>query len=488
MFTSLDDSQPARSHFDSILNALPGCVAALDLDFKLTLFNVEMSERIQSAYKVALRAGMSLNEFLPTEARLHWEPQLRAALSGDPQFNRLYPLSSWKPTFANGKINGLMILNWDVTPPRATKSADLMHGKEYMQELVDHIPALVYAKDLTGRYFTTNLQFMRFTGKPELAETGFTDFDILPPDLAEKCVLSDKRVLETLQPFMQQETYHHEGETRVFDSFKFPLFDDQGKLYAIGGFSNDITEKVKALECLEYERERGVHSAKFAALGEMAGGIAHEINSPLAIISSAAGVMKMKLEKTMRGETFSEDMLDHCDKIRDTAMRISRIVRALLSFATQNQPQHSEQVKAAKLIEDTLEFCRERFRNNGVRLKVGPVADSVQIRCRPVEIQQVLLNLLNNAFDAVSAQNERWVEMDFVDQDTHFELRVTDSGPGIPREIQDKIMEPFFTTKGLGKGAGLGLSISKGIVEGHQGKLWVDRDCPNTRLCFELPK
>ncbi|RYZ66100.1 MAG: HAMP domain-containing histidine kinase, partial [Proteobacteria bacterium] len=134
-------------------------------------------------------------------------------------------------------------------------------------------------------------------------------------------------------------------------------------------------------------------------------------------------------------------------------------------------------------------LCREKFRYKGVDLRVGAIPD-VNLICRPTELSQVLLNLLNNAFDAVEEaeanQSQRWVQVAVRVEGEWVSLTVTDSGTGIPETVASRMLEPFYTTKELGKGTGLGLSISKGIVETHGGQLYYDRSNPNTSFVVEL--
>src|SRR5690606_26102170 len=106
----------------------------------------------------------------------------------------------------------------------------------------------------------------------------------------------------------------------------------------------------------------------------------------------------------------------------------------------------------------------------------------------PTQIAQVLLNFISNSADAVEKLEEKWVRVTCEDKDTTITLSVTDSGKGIPREIQEKILQPFFTTKEVGRGTGLGLSISRGIIEAHKGKLRLDTSTSNTRFCIDLYK
>jgi C4-dicarboxylate-specific signal transduction histidine kinase len=121
-----------------------------------------------------------------------------------------------------------------------------------------------------------------------------------------------------------------------------------------------------------------------------------------------------------------------------------------------------------------------------VNLDIVAVEDG-QVNCRPTQLSQVLLNLLSNAFDAVSALSEKWVRLTVTQEEQKLIIKVIDSGNGIPSDIAEKIMQPFFTTKVIGKGTGLGLSISRGIIESHEGALFYDPSEKNTTFVIELP-
>ena len=110
------------------------------------------------------------------------------------------------------------------------------------------------------------------------------------------------------------------------------------------------------------------------------------------------------------------------------------------------------------------------------------------VNCRRIEISQVLIILLNNSFDAICKRKERWVKVEAKDLGDATEISVTDSGDGIPLEIQEKILTPFYTTKEVGEGTGLGLSIGKGIIDGHSGRFYIDNNSPNTKFIIELKK
>ncbi len=133
-----------------------------------------------------------------------------------------------------------------------------------------------------------------------------------------------------------------------------------------------------------------------------------------------------------------------------------------------------------------MELCRERFYRFGVNL-LAEATPAVQIECRPTQISQVLLNILNNAFDATLERPNKWVRLEFKTKKDILEIRVSDSGSGVPLHIQEKIFEPFFTTKGPGRGMGLGLSISKGIMEDHHGRVIYKDDLGLPMFILQIP-
>ena len=249
-------------------------------------------------------------------------------------------------------------------------------------------------------------------------------------------------------------------------------------------------EKMKSTELevlnrkLKETQTQVIETSKFAALGEMAGGIAHEINNPLAIIHGKAGQLRDMAET---GNLDPASAITIAEKIEATAMRVARIVKGLRTFARDAKNEPMQQMSMRDIIQDTLDLCREKFKTHGVELRVPEIPPELNLRCRGVQISQVLLNLLNNAHDAIEELPERWVSVEVQRRGDTLDLIVTDSGPGIPPEVRAKLMQPFFTTKPVGKGTGLGLSISRSIVESHDGKLQIDPGCPNTRFVVSFP-
>jgi C4-dicarboxylate-specific signal transduction histidine kinase len=230
---------------------------------------------------------------------------------------------------------------------------------------------------------------------------------------------------------------------------------------------------------------RLAQASKFSALGEMAGGIAHEINNPLSIIKGYIDLLRRHSSRQSLGP---ELLLQYINKMDQTVSRISRIVNGMRRFARESSMDEKVRYSLNKIIEETLDICQERINNNGTAVEVEYLNDGSDILCRPVEISQVLLNLINNSYQATSTFLHPWIRIKMEDQGRGYRISVSDCGDKISAQIRQKLFQPFFTTKDIGVGTGLGLSISRGIIEEHKGRLFYQDEAPNTTFVIELPK
>ena len=229
---------------------------------------------------------------------------------------------------------------------------------------------------------------------------------------------------------------------------------------------------------------RLVTSAKMSALGEMAGGIAHEINTPLATLSLIVNRLKRQVELPMFDRSDVSRMIEISEK---TILRISGIIRGLSAFSRDASRDDFEMVSLSKIIESSVLLCGEAMKHNEVKMIIETIPDEVKVKCRPVQISQVIINLIGNACDAIESLPDKWIKIGIRNASGPIVLFVMDSGRGIPESIAKKIFQPFFTTKDVGKGTGLGLSISKGIMDAHGGSISVDFECENTCFLLSFP-
>lgn len=293
----------------------------------------------------------------------------------------------------------------------------------------------------------------------------------------QEAVAKEQDFYVTYRTKYENDEIHH---VRVYG--RFMPSATSARMY---GVAWDSTEEVLTEKEIAEAKARLISSTKMAALGEMSGGIAHEINNPLTVIQARAFQL---------GQMVDHDKLDPvkvkqaAESISRTADKIAKIIKSLRSFAREGSYDPFELVPVKQLVEETLEFCRTRFYNHGVEIEVAEIDPDLEVECRVIQIEQVLLNLLNNSFDAIQNLEERWIRVSVREQEDQVELIVADSGLGISPDLQDQVMLPFFTTKDLGKGTGLGLSISAGIMKNHKGSLQLDTQAPNTTFVVTLPK
>lgn len=238
-------------------------------------------------------------------------------------------------------------------------------------------------------------------------------------------------------------------------------------------------QRRKNLESLlDKEKVKSMMNAKLASLGELAAGIAHEINNPLAIVEG----MARNLEKFMNDP---EKLRKRVENIHSATKRISKIVASLERFSRYGNSgiRCYEAENIQNILREAHNLTEMKARRHQVKVELRDVHDAF-VMCDAIEIEQVLINLINNGIDAVSGTPDAWVVIEMETRSGKVLVRVRDSGQGIPKEEGNRIFEPFHTTKPVGKGTGLGLSIAKGILDGHGAEITLLEGETNT--CFEI--
>jgi PAS domain S-box-containing protein len=247
-----------------------------------------------------------------------------------------------------------------------------------------------------------------------------------------------------------------------------------GQRISISGTIQDINTRKIAEQQLELERIKSIRNAKLASLGELAAGVAHEINNPLAIIDGMSKLIPKHLNNP-------EKLNSYLKSIEKSCSRISRIVDNLKKFSRSSDTSQYNKHRLLDIVKESILLTETKAKRHNTIIKLS-ASSKAFIFCDEIEIEQVVVNLINNAIDAVKDLPERWIKIYLLLEQDHIRLKIVDSGLGIPLAVQDKLFDPFFTTKKVGEGTGLGLSITKGILDEHGATLYIDRDEPNT--CF----
>ncbi len=224
-----------------------------------------------------------------------------------------------------------------------------------------------------------------------------------------------------------------------------------------------------------------LNASRMSSLVEMAGGVAHEINNPLAIIYGNLQVAQLKIATP---QIAVEELKDIFSRMENSILRVSRIISTLRSFARDVSQDPRVPCVAVSLVDQAMDLLRAKFENAGIQIRMNIQHPEEKVKVRAAQVSQALMYLLSNAYEAVKDDKipSKWIEVRGEKLNNSYELRFMDSGPGIPAEIRSKIFDPFFTTKAATKQVGMGLSIALTILKENDGELFLDES--STVTCF----
>jgi two-component system NtrC family sensor kinase len=370
-------------------------------------------------------------------------------------------------------------------------------AEQKYRTLFEHVQEGVFISTPQGRFLDFNDAFQCMLGFARREDLMGVDIATLYVDPADRERLKQVLAYRGSVHEFEFRLRRRDGEIRTVLESSFATRDAGGTITAYQGFVLDITERkqaeeelrqrnrelvrlhddaTRACDDLRRTQEQLLQSEKMVALGQLISGVAHELNNPLTAILGYSQLMADSAEVTPLGA----DMLR---KLHQQAQRTHRIVQSLLSFARQRKPER-ERVSLHQTLEDTLLLREYDLRLNNIRVHREFAIELPPILGDAHQLQQVFLNILNNAVDAIqehSSSGEIWVRTAATEGRVVVEF--TDSGPGV--KDPTRVFDPFYTTKAVGKGTGLGLSICYGIIKEHGGEILV-RNAPPRGACFAI--
>jgi PAS domain S-box-containing protein len=472
-----DEAAAANARYRNLVEVASDAIYTLDGRGIFTAANLA-TETLLGIPRDAL-LGRSIVPFLEPAETAELRAHFAAALAGTAQryechvvraagVRRLVSVSN-TPIVRGGRVLGVLGVARDVTDDRA-RAAALERAEARYTRLVESAEDAICTVDEEGNFTSVNRaleRVMRRT-RESLIGTHFTEL-VRPDERGELWLM----FAATLEGARQRRELHYtgaDGVEGVATVITAPIYE-HGQVTAVLAIIRDVTEERLLLEQMG-RRE------KLAALGELVGGVAHEVNSPLTGILAFGQILQMEAST-------SEESRRAADTIVSEAKRAARIVGKLLTFARQNPPEKMR-TDLNQVLQDTIELRRYPLKMQQIALVVE-LADALPVTwADPFQLQQVFINLLSNAEQAVvSRGGERRITVRTERRGSSLVASVADTGPGIAPEHLPHIFNPFYTTKPRGVGTGLGLSISFGIVREHGGTLQVQSE-PGKGAVFEV--
>jgi C4-dicarboxylate-specific signal transduction histidine kinase len=261
---------------------------------------------------------------------------------------------------------------------------------------------------------------------------------------------------------------------------------DQRKamLHILSDLHETSLEMQRREQELREKQEQLVQAAKLATLGELTTGVAHELNNPLNNIGLFVGNV---IDRVDLGRQEREPVLRDLSRAMQQVRKANEIISHLRTFGRAAPPRR-ERVEVNRVIEQALSLISEQLRLREIDVRLDLANDDPVVMGSPIQLEQVVMNLLTNSRDALADSAHKAIVMRSLVESDRVKLAIGDTGPGIPPELEHRIFDPFFTTKEVGAGTGLGLSITYGIIQDHEGSIAVDnRPGEGVTFVIDLP-
>ena len=482
--------QESRRFLQSIFDGIQDGISVLDGDLNI----VSTNRWIEKMYapQMPLVGKKCYSAYQGRETPCPWCPSIPTLKTGEVHNREVpYPteqdpagwigLSAFPLKDADGRVSGIIEHAKDITERKQAEEA-LRQSEERYRTILDEMQDSYFEVDLAGNYTFVNDANCRAFGYSRQEMLGM-DYRAVMVEKDTATIYQDfNEVYRTGKPkkALPYQFVRKDGSTGFGELSISPLRDRQGEIIGFRGIGRDITERVQ-IEGERRELERKAHLAsRLASVGEMASGIAHEINNPL---TGVIGYAQLLIERDI-----PQDIKADLQVIHDGAQRVAGIVKRLLTFAGQQKP-GLEYVNINDIIETTLALRTYELETSNIKVATYLDPQLPQTIGDGGQLQQVFLNLMINAeaeMKLAHGKGNLLIKTETVDN--IIRISFEDDGPGMKKETLERIFEPFFTTREVGQGTGLGLSVCHGIVAEHGGTITVESQLrKGATFIVELP-
>ena len=364
----------------------------------------------------------------------------------------------------------------DISSQLQNSFESLENNNILLENIINTVPMSIFIKDKDGIYIMANKLFVNdcgFTTDKDIL--GKTDFDIWTKKDANTYREKDMEVIASLKPLLNYEENQtrYDNTQKILLSSKMPLIDRENNTIGILGVYKDITIEKQKETALKEKEKYLMHQSKLAQMGEMISMIAHQWRQPLAAISSTTNSL---LLKTMMGKYESNFFSERLENISNYSQHLSSTIDDFRNFFKKNKEKRD--ILLETIADDSLRIIQISIENRNIQI-IKEYNNKQSLSTYPNELRQVVLNILKNAEDALSEkeQDNKYIRIKTYKDKNENILEISDNAGGIPAKIMDKIFEPYYSTKTNKDGTGLGLYMSKVIVEDNcSGKLTVSNN------------
>ena len=441
--------------------------------------------------------GQSLTIIMPEEMHsLHEEGMRRHFRTGEKKIigqtlelygkrkdGSLVPVELSLATVENNEDVAVFAIIRDITS-RKNNEKDIID----LSRIINTSPSCVKVLNSTGNLVRINKVGVDLMESPDFESINMACiYDVVHPNDKEKFIKFNNHICNGGTGSMIYRISTLKGNERFMESFARTHILPDGSPGNLS-ITNDITDRIYSERELKRKNQELQEAKRLAVVGEFTAGIAHEINNPLAIISAKADLLSLQLEMlnvTADSSVTLDNIRDSLETIKSTVKHSADLIKNLKTLSSKVELEQLEYYNLKEVTDMALNLSSKRCQNEGIEIHLD-MESKIKVLCNKAGLAQVFINLIINSIDAIKEMNDKWISIRAKCSTKKLKIYFTDSGLGIEKNIAEKIIDPFFTTKKQGEGTGLGLSISSKYIRKMNGKLYYNPDSENTQFIMEF--